>query len=190
MNPETPRMPRATETKPSPARVRPTATRSLKLALSLTLLVSTSGLAPSGVVALADRVSVLPSMARLTSLGLPATDIRQIVSAVEPVAFDSPDSWDDELRARRVNLGTSQGLVLQGTNLLCGATGNCQLFVLRRTKGVWVSLFERDAPIGDGFHLGPHRTNGIMDFIVTSNLSAGARRRAVFTFDGRFYREQ
>jgi len=32
------------------------------------------------------------------------------------------------------DLGSSPGLVLEGTNLLCGGTGNCQIFVFRRVN--------------------------------------------------------
>jgi len=44
----------------------------------------------------------------------------EVIRAVSNSAFDIPDSWETELRARRVDLGTEPGLVLQGTNLLCG----------------------------------------------------------------------
>jgi hypothetical protein len=51
----------------------------------------------------------------------------EVVEGVEQSAYDTPDSWDRELRVRLVDLGAVYGLVVQGSNLLCGATGNCQI---------------------------------------------------------------
>ena len=68
---------------------------------------------------------------------LSATEVRQIIAGVEQLAYDTPDSWSEELRAKRVNLGSSPGLVLQGTKLLCGGTGNCQVFVFRNANNRW-----------------------------------------------------
>ena len=124
----------------------------------------------------------------LQAVGLRAAEIQQIVAAIEPNAFDTPASWTDELRAARVDLGSSPGLVLRGSRLLCGATGNCQVFVLRKAKDRWVSLFgNRQAPIADTIRFGPGATNGIKDLTVTANLSASGSSRVTYTFDGRVY---
>ena len=56
---------------------------------------------------------------------LSAKEIHEIVEGVEPSAYDTPDSWNKELRVRRVDLGGSPGIVVQGSKLLCGGTGNC-----------------------------------------------------------------
>ena len=56
----------------------------------------------------------------LAAAQLSPKETRQIISAVEQSAYDTPDSWSSELRAKRIDLGNSQGLVLQGSNLLCG----------------------------------------------------------------------
>ncbi|HTM26938.1 MAG TPA: hypothetical protein VL225_17195 [Vicinamibacterales bacterium] len=125
----------------------------------------------------------------LQSTGLPAAEIQQIVTAIEPNAFDTPASWTDELRAARVDLGSGPGLILRGSRLLCGGTGNCQVFVLRKVKDRWVSLFgDRQAPIADTIRFGPGATNGIKDLTVTANLSATGSSRVTYTFDGRVYR--
>ena len=78
---------------------------------------------------------------------LTKADMSQLVPELEQLAYDIPDSWSTELRAMRVDLGVNPGLLLQGTNLLCGGTGNCQIFVFRRVHGKWMSLFEDQAPI-------------------------------------------
>ena len=78
-------------------------------------------------------------------------EIKQIVAQVEATSFDSPDSWESELRARRVPLNGSDGLVVQGTKLLCGGTGNCQTWVFRRDGNGWANMFHDQAPIASGF---------------------------------------
>lgn len=126
---------------------------------------------------------------RISGLGLSADERRQILAAVARSAFDTPDSWEEELSAIRVDLGSSPGIVLQGTNLLCGGTGNCQLFVMRKTNGRWVSLFGNDqAPMADSFELGPDVTQGIKDLTVTTNSSANSGQRVKYRFDRHMYR--
>ncbi len=121
--------------------------------------------------------------------GLSAKEVRQIIAGVERLAYDTPDSWSEELRAKRVNLGSSPGLVLQGTKLLCGGTGNCQVFVFRNANNRWISLFgDEQAPLAEAFQLGPGVTRGIKDFTVTANSSAEAGQRVTYKFDGKFYR--
>lgn len=116
-------------------------------------------------------------------------DVRQIIAAIEPSAYDTPDSWTAELRAKRVDLGNGAGLVLQGSTLLCGGTGNCQVFVLQRKKGHWVSLLgNAQAPLAEAFQFGPGISHGMKDFTVIANTSAGLDQRVTYQFDGRRYR--
>ena len=120
---------------------------------------------------------------------LPAAEAREIITGVEKSAYDTPESWEKELRVRRVDLGSGPGIVVRGTNLLCGATGNCQMWVFRRVNGRWLSLFDiNDAPIADGFQLGPMVTRGIKDLVVTANVSAERGSRTTYQFDGSVYR--
>jgi hypothetical protein len=78
--------------------------------------------------------------------------------------------------------------VLQGTNLLCGGTGNCQLFVFRKANDKWVSLFGGDqAPLAESFQLGPTVTRGIKDLTVVTNTSAVTSQRVNYKFDGKIY---
>jgi hypothetical protein len=90
-----------------------------------------------------------------------------------------------------VDLGASPGVVLQGTNLLCGGTGNCQLFVFRKANDKWVSLFGGDrAPLAEYFQLGASVTRGIKDLTVVTNASADSSERVSYKFDGQFYRSK
>src|SRR5579862_6292723 len=68
---------------------------------------------------------------------LSGREVREIIAGVEQSAYDTPTSWETELRVRRVDLGGSSGLVVRGTSLLCGATGNCQMWVFRKTNEKW-----------------------------------------------------
>jgi len=137
----------------------------------------------------------VPQMQNLTAKDtwaaakLSAQEIQQITEAVENSAFDTPDSWEQELRVRRVDLGASLGIIAQGTKLLCGGTGNCQVFVLQKANGKWTSLFGTEqAPLAESFQLGPALTNGIKDLTVIANCSAESSARAVYKFDGKVYR--
>jgi hypothetical protein len=139
-----------------------------------------------------------PAVSQMQSLGpkdtfaasrLSAREIHEIVEEVEQSAYDTPDSWEKELRGKRVDLGASPGLIIRGGELLCGGTGNCQTWVFRKTEGKLVSLFPKDqVPIAEGFSLGPHVTAGIKDFTVFANSSAKAGRIVTYKFDGKFYR--
>ena len=92
-----------------------------------------------------------------------------------------------KLRVRHVDLGGSPGLVVRGTKLLCGATGNCQTWVFRNVNDKWMSLFD-DAPIAESFQLGPTVTRGIKDLKIVANLSADRARRITYKYDGKVYR--
>lgn len=125
----------------------------------------------------------------LAATRLPAEELRQITDAIEQSAFDTPESWAKELRARRIDLGGSPGIVLQGTELLCGGTGNCQLFVFRKVDDKWSSLFGMDqTPIAESFELGPGVSHGIKDMAVVTNSGARSGQQVLYKFDGRFYR--
>ena len=113
----------------------------------------------------------------------------QIVDQVENTAFDVPDSFETELRVRRVSLGESDGLIVRGTHLLCGGTGNCQTWVFRRSSRKWLNMFERDAPVVSGFGFEQEASQGIENLLVSENSSAAAESRTLFRFDGKVYRE-
>ena len=143
-------------------------------------------------------LGVSPSLAQMQSLGphdtfaaagLSARAAHEVIDAVEHSAYDTPDSWEKELRVRRVDLGSYPGLVVQGSNLLCGATGNCQLWIFRKAGGKWLSMFGSDqAPIAEGFQLGPARSRGVKDLAISANSSAEVSQRVTYKFDGKRYR--
>src|SRR5438874_12988101 len=97
-------------------------------------------LAPALAQAVAQRPGSPGADDTLQAAHLSRSEIQQIIAAVEANAFDTPASWTDELRAARVDLGSEPGLVVRGSHLLCGATGNCQVFVLRKLQDRGVSL--------------------------------------------------
>src|SRR5438552_13765566 len=76
-------------------------------------------------IALAQSVSIPPmdhlkASETLQAAKLSSTEIKQICEQLETTSFDVPDSWETELRGRRVSLGNEEGLVIQGIELLCG----------------------------------------------------------------------
>lgn len=121
---------------------------------------------------------------------LSADEAEQIFAGVEQSAFDTPDSRENELLARRIDLGNGPGVLAQGTELPCGGTGNCEIFVFRKMNGKWISLFgSNGAPIGESFQFGPGVTHGIKDLAISSNSSAEAGKHTVYAFDGEVYKE-
>jgi hypothetical protein len=124
----------------------------------------------------------------VTRAKLPAVEFNQIIKAVKKSAYDAPKSWRAELRFGRVDLGTGPGIIVQGTGLLCGGTGNCQIWVFRKAKAKWVPLFSDDQIVlAEGFQFGPGLTHHIKDLVVVTNLSADETRRVTYKFDGRRY---
>jgi len=136
------------------------------------------------------RMSALLESDTFAAARLSAKQQREVFEAVEAMSFDWPDSWASEFRVRRIPLGPEGGLILQGTKFLCGATGNCEIAVLRRTQGKWVASFEGQAPIGDGFAFVPGKVNGFKDLVISANLSADEDSYALYSFDGRYYRRR
>ena len=140
----------------------------------------------------------MPASAHMESLGnkdtiaaarLSDNELRDIISAVKESAYDVPKSWRTELRFRRVDLGHDPGLAVQGTSLLCGATGNCQIWLFRKANAHWVPVFGKtETIIAEGFELGPTLTRGIKDLTIVANFGADETKRTKYRFDGRSYR--
>jgi hypothetical protein len=121
---------------------------------------------------------------------LSSNEANGILKQIEETSFDYPDSWQSELRVRRLSLGDRDGLVVRGTRLLCGGTGNCQTWVFRQqANGRWVSMFQRQAPIISAFGFADHTSRGIRDLVTLAHASAETSSYKVFAFDGNFYRE-
>jgi hypothetical protein len=106
---------------------------------------------------------------------------------LEVTSFDTPDSWLLELRVRRISLGKSDGLVVRGTRLLCGGTGNCETWVFRRAHDKWLNTLDGEAPIASGIGF-VRQTAVINDMVVTANQSADMETRTRYKFDGKLYR--
>jgi hypothetical protein len=121
---------------------------------------------------------------------LSSNEANGILKQIEETSFDYPDAWQSELRVRRLSLGDTDGLVVRGTRLLCGGTGNCQTWVFRQqSNGRWVSMFHRQAPIISAFGFANHTSRGIRDLVTLAHASAETSSYNVFAFDGNFYRE-
>jgi hypothetical protein len=119
---------------------------------------------------------------------LTAAEQKEIIDQVESTSFDAPDSWETELRVRRVSLGESDGLVIRGTHLLCGGTGNCETWVFRHSQGKWLNLFNEEAPIVSGFGFEEETSRGVRNFLASANSSAAKESRMLYNFDGKVYR--
>ena len=120
---------------------------------------------------------------------LSSAETARIFKQVEETSFDYPASWQSELRVRRVSLGDTDGLVIQGRKLLCGGTGNCQTWVFRRTNGRWTSMFQHRAPIVSAFGFADKTSHGARDLATLAHVSAETSAYSVFEFDGNFYHE-
>jgi hypothetical protein len=155
-------------------------------------LISLGGIASAETSSLPQTIDWLKDLSdheTFLAAKLTEAEQRQIIDQVEKTSFDAPDSWDSELRARRVSLGESEGLLIRGTKLLCGGTGNCETWVFRRSRGDWLNLFDHEAPIVSGFGFEQDAAGGIKNFLVSANNSAAKENRILFKFDGKFYRQ-
>jgi len=143
-------------------------------------------------IALAQSVSIPPmdslkASETLQAAKLSSPEIKQICEQLETTSFDIPDSWEKELRGRRVSLGNEDGLVIQGTELLCGGTRNCQTWVLRRLNGKWLAMFKDQAPIASAFGFHPETHAGHKNFVIVANSSADTENYIIYHFEGQFY---
>jgi len=119
---------------------------------------------------------------------LTAAEQEQIINQVENSSFDVSDSWETELRVRRISLGQANGLIIRGTRLLCGGTGNCETWVFRQSSEKWLNMFEQQAPIVSALGFEQEASGGIKNLLVSANTSAATERRILFKFDGKIYR--
>jgi hypothetical protein len=119
---------------------------------------------------------------------LPPAEVKQILDQVEQTSFDTPDSWQAELRLRRLPIADGDGLVVRGTALLCGGTGNCQTWLFRRSNGAWAKMLDGEPPIVASLGFGRHVSHESPDLIATAPLSASTSTYLVYVFDGTVYR--
>ncbi len=135
----------------------------------------------------ADWLPALQDSETLPAARLTATEERDVLDQLERTSFDVPDSWTQEIRIRRVSLGAVEGLVVRGTSLLCGGTGNCQTWIFRRVGGRWRDAFASTAPIAASVGIG-RASVPIKDVFLTAHTSADAESWTRYRFDGRHYR--
>jgi len=124
----------------------------------------------------------------LAASKLPPEQIRELLDQVEATSFDTPDSWPVELRVRVVAIGRTRGIIIRGTSLLCGGTGNCQTWLFRYDKGHWLNLIEGEAPVIDSLMLTQGKNPDIPDLIAGANTSSSSDRYSVYVFHGKTYR--
>ena len=118
---------------------------------------------------------------------LSADELQQILDQVEQTSFDRPDSWPAELRLRRVPIAGGEGLIVRGTAMLCGGTGNCQTWLFRRSDGAWTTMFDGEAPVIASVGFGRHVSHDVPDLIATAPLSAATSTYVAYVFDGKVY---
>jgi hypothetical protein len=130
----------------------------------------------------------LTDVDRVATAKLRTAEVRQIMDQVKRTSFDRPDSWPAELRLRRLSIAGGDGLVVRGTEMLCGGTGNCETWLFRRANGAWVNMFDGEAPVISSFGFGGHVSHDVPDLIATAPMSAAKNNYVVYVFDGKFYR--
>ena len=141
--------------------------------------------------ALAGEPTVLPALSdneTLPAASLSAGEMDEIIAQIEDTSFDAAEDWPAELRGRRLRLGDNDGLLVRGTRLLCGGTGNCQTWLFHRVNGEWRGLFSEQAPIGESIAFAGESHGGLPDVVIDAHISAAASDRTIFAFDGSFYR--
>jgi hypothetical protein len=131
----------------------------------------------------------LPSDADgIAAARLPPAELKQIIEQVEQTSFDTPASWEAELRLRQSSIAGGDGLVVRGAAMLCGGTGNCETWLFRRANGAWAKMFDGEAPVISSLGFGRNVSHGVPDLIATAHLSASASTYVVYVFDGTVYR--
>lgn len=120
--------------------------------------------------------------------GLRSAARKEIFENVALTAYDTPESWDAELRVRRETLGPWHVAVVRGTSRLCGATGNCQTWVFRLDGKHWINVIAAgQAPIVDGLSLTRAGRNRPWRLVTRTRISAQESRFAEYRFDGRLF---
>jgi len=119
---------------------------------------------------------------KITELGLSHVDIAEISSVVKV----SPD----EILGRRVDIGdgTKNGLVVSAnTSVLCGASGNCAMWLFCRIKGKWRPLRGDWGPDlyteSAAFAFVQPQQGGLDQLVLLNHWRAGEANVEVWWFD-------
>lgn len=115
----------------------------------------------------------------------------EIASVVALIGVDA-----DQVQARRVDMGEGleNGLVVQGNSIgLCGATGNCDTWFLRKSGGMWqFAVSTNGSGAESGFYVAvfafvPPKHNGLFEMITMGRGGGFQYPFEVWWFDGTKY---
>lgn len=124
---------------------------------------------------------------RLTGARLSDRERAMIFAQVKATSFDVPSNWASELVARRTKLGSSDYLIVRGSDMLCGSTGNCQTWLFRRTGRGWINAISGKPPIISS--LGFRTSRGRFDLVGCRSVSSIATDCTTWHLDkGKFRR--
>ena len=116
---------------------------------------------------------------------------KEIFAQVAATAYDTPDSWDAELRVRRSRIGPWHVAIVRGTSLLCGATGNCQTWVFRLDGKHWTNVVAAgQAPIVSGLSLTKAGRGRPWRLATAAHVSATDSRFVEYSFDGHLFQRR
>ncbi|HXB61318.1 MAG TPA: hypothetical protein VNU94_00535 [Acidobacteriaceae bacterium] len=99
--------------------------------------------------------------------------------AAADATLNAADAFQ-RIRARRTDLGSGQGFVIEGTGCLCDA-GNCEFWLVTADMHV---LFDGTAQT---YALLPSITAGQYDLVTAKHVSMTESTRSLYTFDGSEY---
>ena len=99
---------------------------------------------------------------------------------------------EEELIAIHLDLGEGiqNGLVVQGSENLCGATGNCAMWFFRKIGGKWKPLHFEDeggGTVASMFEAVPPKHSGLYELILGSHMNAFEIPYAQYWYDGKTY---
>jgi len=164
----------------------------MRLSIAICLLAgwaSTTAARAADSLPVVDWLADLNDRETLSVLRLSSAEQKQILNQIEMTSFDTPDAWWQELRVRRISLGTTEAIVVRGTNLLCGATGNCETWVFRRANRQWLNMFIGEAPVVSSIGLVVDQTKGIRNIVLAAHVSASSATWTEYAFGGAFYKQ-
>lgn len=119
---------------------------------------------------------------------LSATEREEILQQVKSTGGgDSDGPLEDELRVRRVSLGSVDGLVIRGSHFFCSPTGNCMTWVFCKRGDHWVSLFLGDAPIAQRFGFERKAIHGVRNLVLSEHGSATETSYTIWGYNGKSY---
>lgn len=117
-----------------------------------------------------------------------AIEMERIITLLEG---DADADWEptraSDLRFKRVVLAgpDNDGLLVRATSTSdCGATGNCQVWVLHRSHGKLQLVL---SGLAEDVLLAEQKAHGLINIILQANESADSSGLVLCTFDGRKY---